>query len=117
MGAASCEHSCSSPSFPSPLPGPLPRIAGVSDSLRLYWVGLPPPQQQPLLLGKQPPSPAFLDVDSSLTTEDCLALDLLVGIQNQQLLHLPPQLQLLQLPQNKNKNKNKNKHKTKTKTK
>merc|ERR1712210_305273 len=113
MGAASCEHSCSSPSsFPSPLPGPLPRIAGVSDSLRLYWVGLPPPQQQPLLLVKQPPSPAFLDLDSSLTTEDCLALDFLVGIQNQQLLHLPqqlqrqpqlqqqpPQLQLLQLPQ------------------
>merc|ERR1712210_68633 len=98
---ASCAPSCSLPSFLLPWPGPLPRIAGVSASLRLCWLAPPPPQQQLLPLRqaqvqqqeKRPPSPASLVSDSSPTTGACLALDFSVGIRNQQQLWQIPQLQ------------------------
>merc|ERR1712168_1039639 len=93
-GSATCAVSCSLPSFLSPWPGPLPRIAGVLASLRLCWLATPPQQQRALAqqeqLEKRPPSPASLVSDSSLITGGCWALDFLVGIQNQQ------QLQILQ---------------------
>merc|ERR1711934_73093 len=93
-GSATCAASCSLRSFLSPWPGPLPRIAGVLASLRLCWLATPPQQQrapaQQEQLEKRPPSPASLVSDSSPITGVCLALDFLVGIQNQQ------QLQILQ---------------------
>merc|ERR1711990_1066558 len=93
-GSATCAASCSLPSFLSPWPGPLPRIAGVLASLRLCWLATPPQQQgapaQQEQLEKRPPSPASLVSDSSPITGGCLALDFLGGIQNQQ------QLQILQ---------------------
>merc|ERR1712055_10586 len=93
-GNGTCAASCSLPSFLSPWPGPLPRIAGVLASLRLCWLATPPQQQrapaQQEQLEKRPPSPASLVSDSSLITGGCWALDFLVGIQNQQ------QLQILQ---------------------
>merc|ERR1712210_424475 len=102
---ASCAPSCSLPSFLLPWPGPLPRIAGVSASLRLCWLAPPPPQQQQLLTQaqvqqqeKRPPSPASLVSDSSPTTGACLALDFSVGIRNQQQL-LSQRPQLPQRPQ------------------
>merc|ERR1712168_1215291 len=106
-GSATCAVSCSLPSFLSPWPGPLPRIAGVLASLRLCWLATPPQQQrapaQQEQLEKRPPSPASLVSDSSLITGGCWALDFLVGIQNQQQLQilqpLQPQPQLLRRQQ------------------
>merc|ERR1712210_371983 len=95
-GPATCAASCSLPSFLSPWPGPLPRIAGVLASLRLCWLATPPQQQrapaQQEQLEKRPPSPASLVSDSSLITRGCLALDFLVEIQIQQQLRQIPQL-------------------------
>merc|ERR1712210_408547 len=105
-GPATCAASCSLPSFLSHWPGPLPRIAGVLASLRLCWLATPPQQQgapaQQEQLEKRPQSPASLVSDSSLITGGCLALDFLVGIQNQQQLQIlqpqqpQPRQQLLQ---------------------